>query len=157
MKRMIAAAVAVIALAGVASAQGPIRGVVAPGCSSCGAAAPAGPVGFGGYAAAPMGGGCGEGGCGNVGGGGCRECDPRFGVNPFFKRLLFWRRASNCNSCGRVLGGGRGNNCAGQPTGAAGLGAGAGANPYPDGVPGTLVYPYNPYIRSPRDWFMTEK
>lgn len=128
MKRMIAAAVAVLGLAAMASAQtphGPIKGVAAPGCAGC--AAPAAPIGWG----APA--------------GGCRDCDPKFGVNPFFKKLMFWKNDNACGTCGRLLGGCGGKNCAG-------MGAGA-FNPYPNGVPGTLVFPQNPYVRSPRDWF----
>lgn len=133
MTRMIAAAVAVLGLAGAAFAQtshGPIQGVAAPGCANCGAA---------------------PGGAGIGWGGGCKDCDPKFGVNPLFRKLLFWQKGdcNSCKTCGRGL---FGNNCAGKP--AAG---GAGFNPYPNGVPGTLVYPYNPYIRSPRDWFMQDK
>lgn len=129
MKRMIAAAVAVLGLAAMASAQtphGPLQGVAAPGCGTpgCGAA----PVGWG----APA--------------GGCRDCDPKFGVNPFFKKLMFWKKDTSCGTCGRLLGGCKGGNCAGMPAGGA-------FNPYPGGVPGTLVFPQNPYIRSPRDWF----
>lgn len=131
MNRMIAAAVAVLGLAVVASAQtahGPIQGVAAPGCAGCGAA--------------PMGG------FPQMGGGrGCKDCDPKFGLNPFFQKLMFWKKDTACGTCGRLLGGCGGKNCAGT-------GAGAGQfNPYPNGVPGTLVYPYNPYIRSPRDWY----
>ena len=149
MKRMIAAAVAVVGLAAMASAQtpyGPIQGVAAPGCAGCAAPAAQGPVfgGFGGAAAASrpaMFAGFG------LGGRGCRECDPKFGLAPFFKKLMFWKKDNSCGSCGRLLGGCGGGNCAGQP------GGGAAFNPYPGGVPGTLVFPYNPYIRSPRDWY----
>jgi hypothetical protein len=137
MNRMIAAAVAVLGLAGAAFAQtpaGPIQGVAAPGCAGCGA-----------------GGGFGSSGIGW--GGGCKDCDPKFGVNPLFKKLMFWKKDTACGTCGRLLGRGGclGNNCAGVGVG------GAAFNPYPNGVPGTLVYPYNPYIRSPRDWFMQDK
>lgn len=131
MKRMIVAAVAVLGLAAMASAQtphGPIQGVTAGGCAGC--AAPAanwGPL------AAPA-------------RGGCRECDPKFGVAPFFRKLMFWKKDTACGTCGRLLGGCGGKNCAGA-------GGGAAFNPYPGGVPGTLVFPYNPYIRSPRDWY----
>lgn len=134
MKRMIAAAVAVLGLAAMASAQtshGPIQGMAAPGCASCGAGhAGLGlgmPAGFG------------------HGGGGCKDCDPRYGLNPFFQKLMFWKKDTACGTCGRLLGGCGGKNCAG-------VGAGA-FNPYPNGVPGTLVYPFNPNIRSPRDWY----
>jgi len=134
MKRMIAAAVAVLGLAAMASAQtmnGPIQGVAAPGCASCGMAQ-----------AAPM---------GRMPvfphlGGGCKDCDPKFGLNPFFQKLMFWKKDNMCGSCGRILGGCGGKNCAG-------VGGTGQFNPYPNGVPGTLVYPYNPNIRSPRDWY----
>lgn len=138
MNRMIAAAVALMGLAGAAFAQapgGPVQGVVAAGCTNCGAAS--------------VGGGYGPVAAGWGGGGGCKDCDPRYGVNPFFKKLMFWKKDTACGTCGRLLGG---CGCKG------GNGAsGAGFNPYPNGVPGTLVYPYNPYIRSPRDWFMQDK
>ncbi len=136
MKRMIAAAVAVIGLATMASAQtpyGPIQGVAAGGCAGCATAAPAA-ANWGPRAGPAM--------------GGCRECDPKFGLAPFFKKLMFWKKDNACGSCGRLLagfGGCKGGNCGG--------GAGAAFNPYPGGVPGTLVFPYNPYIRSPRDWY----
>ena len=121
MKRMIAAAVAVVGLAAMASAQtpyGPIQGVAAPGCAGCAAPAAQGPVfgGFGGAAAASrpaMFAGFG------LGGRGCRECDPKFGLAPFFKKLMFWKKDNSCGSCGRLLGGCGGGNCAGQPGGGA--------------------------------------
>ena len=139
MKRLIAAAVAVLGLAAVASAndpRGPIQGVAAPGCAGCSAG---GHGGFGGMPVAFP----------DHGGKGCRDCDPKFGMNPFFKKLAFWKKDTACGTCGRLLGGGGcfGKNCAGTGAG------GAGFNPYPNGVPGTLVYPYNPYVRSPRDWY----
>lgn len=145
MKRMIAAAVAVVGLAMTASAQGPIQGLAAPGCAGCAAAPAYGPTvgGCGGAAAcerprlfAGFG----------LGGRGCRDCDPKFGLNPLFRKLMFWKKDNACGSCGRMLGGCGAGGCGG------GYG-GAGFNPYPNGVPGTLVYPYNPYIRSPRDWY----
>ncbi|MCU0704732.1 MAG: hypothetical protein MUF18_12210 [Fimbriiglobus sp.] len=138
MKRLLAAVVAVFGLAAAAAAQtphGPIHGVAAPGCAGCteGHAACAAPAAF----PAPA--------------GGCRDCDPKFGLNPFFRKLMFWKKDTQCGSCGRLFGGCKGRNCAGMPVG------GGQFNPYPGGVPGTLVYPYNPYIRSPRDWFMNDK
>jgi hypothetical protein len=140
MTRMIAAAVAVLGLAAMASAQtphGPIQGVAAPGCAGC--AAGAAPAANWGPMAGPA-----------MGGGGCRECDPKFGVAPFFRKLMFWKKDNACGSCGRFLGG-LGGGCKGGNC--AGAGAGAAFNPYPGGVPGTLVFPYNPYVRSPRDWY----
>jgi hypothetical protein len=145
MKRMIAAAVAVLGLAMTASAQGPIQGMAAPGCAGCAAAPAYGPT-IGGCGAAAA--------CERprlfagfgLGGRGCRACDPRFGLNPFFHKLMFWKRDNACGSCGRLLGGCGFGGCGGGY-------AGGQFNPYPNGVPGTLVYPYNPYIRSPRDWY----
>jgi hypothetical protein len=51
----------------------------------------------------------------------------RYGYNPLLRHLLWWKK----DRCG-----------AGGCGGAGGGGAG-----------GTLVYPINPYVRSPRDWF----
>ena len=136
MNRMIAAAVAVLGLTCGAFAAGPVKGVVAPGCADCGA------TGGAGYAPAA-----------GWGGGGCKDCDPKFGLNPFFKKLLFWKKDTGCGTCGRGLFG----NCAGTGVGAGVGGHGAAFNPYPGGVPGTLVFPHNPYIRSPRDWFMQDR
>lgn len=136
MKRLIATAVAVLGLAAVASAQtphGPIQGIAAPGCAGCSA---------GGHVHGLM-----PAAFADAGGKGCKECDPKFGLNPFFKKLMFWKKDTACGTCGRLFGGGCfGKNCAGQGTGGQ-------FNPYPGGVPGTLVYPYNPYVRSPRDWY----
>jgi hypothetical protein len=93
--------------------------------------------------------GCGS--CAETAGGGCKGgCDSRFGLNPLIKRLMFWKQDTPCGSCG-LKAGCFGKNCAGQG------GYGQDFNPYPNGVPGTLVFPYNPYIRSPRDWYMTER
>jgi hypothetical protein len=90
-------------------------------------------------------------GCGQAATGGCNKCDSRYGMNPLIKRLMFWKSDTPCGSCG-LKAGCFGKNCAGQagPNG-------ADFNPYPNGVPGTLVFPYNPYIRSPRDWYMSER
>ena len=160
MTRYVLAAVAAGCVAAAASAQ-PITGVPGPGCTNCGGAgaAPIYPQAAGaeagyGYAMPAAG-----------TGGRCKDCDPRFGLAPFFRKLAFWKKdGGTCRTCGRGLGGRgcAGGNCAGQPFGGGGHGwghknAGPAVNPYPDGVPGTLVYPYNPYIRSPRDWFMQDK
>ena len=56
----------------------------------------------------------------------------RYGYNPFLRQLMWWKK----DRCG---------------SGACGGAAGAGAGP--QGPGGTLVFPVNPYIRSPRDWF----
>ena len=107
--------------------QGPLQGEVAPGgCQGCGKAA--------------------------AGGGSKGGCDSRYGFNPLFKKLMFWKAETPCGSCG-LKAGCFGKNCAGQPGGP----SGADFNPYPNGVPGTRVFPYNPYIRSPRDWYMSER
>ena len=57
----------------------------------------------------------------------------RYGYNPFFRHMLWWKK-DRCsgNGCGQGMGG----------PGAGGMGGA-----------GTMVYPVNPYIRSPRDWF----
>ena len=140
MKRIIfAALIAVGCTAALASAQAPIQQMNygplvgktvsgSGGCVGCGTGVAAhGPVA------------------------GCPSCgDKRFGLHPMFTRLMFWKRNTPCGSCGGIAGklGCKGGNCAGVPTG-----GGAAFNPYPNGTPGTLVFPYNPYIRSPRDWF----
>jgi hypothetical protein len=72
-----------------------------------------------------------------------------------FSRLMFWK-GSSCSTCGNGAGTGFKswtNNAAGQPR--AGYGA-APHNPYPQGTPGTLVFPQHPFVRSPRDYFMTD-
>lgn len=144
---LLAATVGGMVCANLAQAQSaPVSGVVAAGCSSCGGSAPIRERGFG---------------------GGCN--DVRYGLHPTFKKLLWWQN-DGCSTCGggprlfghtgganwnlfhRDGGCGRnglfgGNNCAGQPYG---------TNPYPNGVPGTLVFPNHPYIRSPRDFFMSD-
>ena len=138
MKRMVLAAVAAFGLIALAQANGPIQGQVAGGCSNCQTAA--GP-----RVAMP-------------GMGGCPECAAKserakkFGLNPLFTRLMFWKKDNDCGTCG-VKGKLRGlfGNCGG--CGKCADCAGGGFNPYPNGVPGTLVFPQNPYIRSPRDWY----
>jgi hypothetical protein len=144
MKRMLLAAIAAVGLMGVVAANGngPIVGKVAGGgCSGCGttasSAAPLKPL---------------------FGTEGCAECErnKKFGLHPLLQRLAFWK-STECGTCGLKskfgLGCGKdgcgkggcfGGNCAGQ---------GAGFNPYPNGVPGTLVFPNQPYVRSPRDWY----
>jgi hypothetical protein len=149
MSKYLLAVVAAGCVAAAASAQ-PITGVAGPGCTNCGSggAAPPAPVypqayaPDAGYAMPSM---------PAMAAGKCRECDPRFGLAPFLRKLAFWKKGG-CGTCGGGLKGCAGGNCAGQPVGGHG-----GFNPYPNGVPGTLVFPYNPYIRSPRDWFMQDK
>ncbi len=139
MKRIFAVVVAMLACYSVANAQesGPVYGqVTAGGCSGCGSAQVAG------YGQASV---------------GCTGCGSgKYGLNPLFARLLFWKKDNACGmGCGKL---GRSlfgcNNCAGM--GGYGHG-GAGFNPYPNGVPGTLVFPNHQYIRSPRDWYMQER
>ncbi len=76
-------------------------------------------------------------------------------VSHFFNRLAFWKSGS-CSTCGHHHAGLRSltNNAAGLPRG--GSGGAAAFNPYPQGTPGTLVFPQHPFVRSPRDYFMTE-
>jgi len=77
-----------------------------------------------------------------------------------FSRLAWWK-SSSCSTCGHhsTLRSWT-NNAAGLPAGGFGRGHGHAAapayNPYPNGVPGTLVFPQHPYIRSPRDFFMVD-
>ena len=98
-----------------ASAQGPVQGVVAGNCTTCG-----------GSAASPS----------------------------VFSKLMWWKSGS-CSTCGHSVGARNWTNNA-----AGGSRAGHGAapyNPYPQGTPGTLVFPQHPFVRSPRDFFMTER
>ena len=116
------------------------------------------------------------GGYGSPRAGGCPDCggattgyarhDSRFGWNPIFRKLAFWKRDNSCGTTGggllsRLRGriGGLGGNCAGG-YGQGGFGSfgnnGPAFNPYPNGTPGTLVFPNHQYVRSPRDFFMTE-
>ena len=52
----------------------------------------------------------------------------RYGYNPMLRQMMWWKK----DRCG--------NGCGGPAAGAQGPG-------------GTLVFPVNPYVRSPRDWF----
>ncbi|MFO0935644.1 MAG: hypothetical protein U0798_03900 [Gemmataceae bacterium] len=54
----------------------------------------------------------------------------RYGYNPMLRQLMWWKK----DRCG--------SGACGGP--AAGMQQGPG---------GTLVFPVNPYVRSPRDWF----
>jgi hypothetical protein len=96
----------------------------------------------------------------NLGGGGCAggscntcSCahpgfrDGRLGLHPLLAKLMFWKK--DCNSC-KKCGGLFGPRCGG------GGYANAAFNPYPNGVPGTLVFPQHPFVRSPRDFWMWE-
>ena len=95
-------------------------------------------------------------GCGS----GCSTClcgrqdsDPRVGINPIFSRLFWWKKAK-CKHCGGLFGP-RANSGLGLGLGH-GRGQGDGFNPYPNGVPGTLVFPQHPFVRSPRDFWMAD-
>ena len=94
----------------------------------------------------------------------------RYGLLPFLRKGVFWKKNYGaCASCEREgllarLGhgglpghGGHG----GGDGGPAFPGEGVPGVPQPGqpgmGMPGTLVFPYNPYTRSPRDYFMYEK
>ena len=100
-----------------ASAQGPVQGVVAGNCSTCG-----------GSAASPS----------------------------VFSKLMWWKSGS-CSTCGHSVGARNWtNNAAGSSRAGHGHGA-APFNPYPQGTPGTLVFLQHPFVRSPRDFFMTER
>ena len=137
MKRSVLAMAATLLLCGASLAQqGPVEGTSA-GCSNCEQ------NGAGGSAYGPE-----LGGRRAFGGGGCN--DSRYGLNPFFRRLMFWKKDTQCGTVGlrgRGFGGGYGP----------GAGEEAAFNPYPNGVPGTLVFPNNPYIRAPRDWYLSER
>lgn len=140
MKRMILAAVAAFGLMSVAAADhgGPVQGqVVGGGCAGCAAGAAPTTRSW----AAPAAKEC-----------GCSECEKerKLGLNPLFKRLMFWKKDNECGTCGIK------NRLAGclkcGPFGGGHPGYG-GFDPYPNGVPGTLVFPQHPYVRSPRDWY----
>ena len=69
--------------------------------------------------------------------------DARVGILPGI-RDLFTKVTGSVRLC-KKCGGTFDKNC---PTPA--------FNPYPNGVPGTLVFPQHPFVRSPRDFFMWE-
>ena len=87
--------------------------------------------------------------------------DSRYGWNPLFRKLAFWKRDNSCGTCGggrlfsRLRGLCSGGGCGGGAGGFGGQG-GPAFNPYPNGVPGTLVFPNHQFTRSPRDFFMTD-
>jgi len=79
----------------------------------------------------------------------------KYGLLPFLRRGIFWRHnAGGCPGCdgGPRLAGSYGPTVPG---------AGIPGVPQPGqpgmGMPGTLVFPTHPFMRSPRDFFMTEK
>lgn len=98
-----------------------------------------------------------------------------YGPNPFFRRLIFWKKygceGPDCNKSQNLgpNGGMIGSNydipkSAYGPNGQFGPnGPGLGGPPGAalpgtpaNQMPGTLVFPHNPNIRSPRDFFMYE-
>lgn len=75
-------------------------------------------------------------------------------------RNLFKSRLGRCGACGTrgIIRSSLCNTCS-QNSGPA-FGPrlrGPQFNPYPEGMPGTLVFPYSQYVRSPRDFFMHGK
>ncbi len=112
-------------------------GYPAPGYPPAGYAPPAGyPTG-----GAPM---VGGGDCGpNYGYGYGYQGDARFGINPGLKGLFGGIHSSGPNGPGGSIFGGRNRTAQGVVN-----------LPYATG--GTLVFPQNPYVRSPRDFFMWE-
>ena len=78
----------------------------------------------------------------------------RYGYHPFLSRGSRGLKSAGCDTCG-VGGGKHGRGC--------GAGGGGTQNPYAGApgypgaqMPGTLVFPVNPYTRSPRDFFMVQ-
>jgi hypothetical protein len=69
----------------------------------------------------------------------------QYGWNPVLKKIMWWKK-DDCD------GGKGGRACAGGPGGAGG--AGMGPPGTPGNMTGTLVFPVNPFVRSPRDFFM---
>ena len=97
-----------------------------------------------------------SGNCGKPGGCGAAPIS-----DTVFSRLAWWK-SSSCSTCGHASTlRSWTNNAAGMPYGGVGFGHGhhgqaPAYNPYPNGAPGTLVFPQHPYIRSPRDFFMVD-
>lgn len=89
--------------------------------------------------------------------GNCSTCGNTAPAANIFSKLAFWKSGS-CSTCGHSSGFRNWtNNAAGLP-GGYGHGHGHAAhNPYPQGTPGTLVFPHHQFVRSPRDFFMTER
>ena len=88
--------------------------------------------------------------------GSCSTCGSPSASGSLFSRLAWWKSGS-CSTCGH----GSNlrswtNNGAGKPYAGSHHGA-APHVPYPQGTPGTLVFPQHPFVRSPRDFFMTER
>jgi len=78
-----------------------------------------------------------------------------YGTHPAIRKLFFWKKSTPVTSLPSHKH---------QPLGPYGPQGGplvpnhapAGAGVPAAGVPGTLVFPVNPYVRSPRDYFMYE-
>ena len=70
----------------------------------------------------------------------CGYRDGLYGTHPFLRKLMFWRKDEVVAEPVRPL-----------PPPNSGLPGSPGV-----GMPGTLVFPFNPYTRSPRDYFMYE-
>lgn len=87
--------------------------------------------------------------------GNCSTCGNTAPAANIFSKLAFWKSGS-CSTCGHSSGFRNWtNNAAGLPSS---YGHGHTAhNPYPQGTPGTLVFPHHQFVRSPRDFFMTER
>lgn len=65
-----------------------------------------------------------------------------YGTHPFLRKLMFWKKdckdCKGCKDCSKPL----------PPPNSAMPGSPG------VGMPGTLAFPFNPYTRSPRDYFM---
>ena len=84
----------------------------------------------------------------------------RYGVLPGLRKVFRLGHKDECSDCGgkhgRGKGGCPGGNCG--PFGRGGYadpGAGQGQQ-YPQMMQGTLVFPHHPFVRGPRDYFMSE-
>ncbi|MFO0849038.1 MAG: hypothetical protein U0871_10870 [Gemmataceae bacterium] len=119
-----------------------------------------------GLAAGANAGDCGPG-CGAAAGkAGCGECDSgKYGANSFLKRLMWWKKDDGCDPCGDGKKGKLLDKLHGPRLGHHGC-SGCGDQTPPPGIgypgtpgaqmPGTLVFPNHPFMRSPRDFFMYE-
>ncbi len=92
-----------------------------------------------------------SGNCGKPGG-----CGATGVSDTVFSRLAWWK-SSSCSTCGHgSTARSWTNNAAGTPYAGHGHGHAPAYNPYPNGAPGTLVFPQHPFVRSPRDFFMVD-
>lgn len=73
----------------------------------------------------------------------------QYGLNPCLRKAFRLGSGYGCASCGK---GGYG----GHMQGGYGGPSYGGAPPYTPVMQGTLVFPQHPFVRSPRDYFMTE-